>query len=79
MEGVELKFDKQALKEIAKKAIKKQTGARALRSILEEIMLETMYDLPSRSDVAGCVIDKECIVNKNKPQLVYKKGAKKVA
>ncbi len=79
MEGVELKFDKGTLKEIAKKAAKKQAGARGLRSILEEIMLEIMYDLPSRSNVAGCVIDKECIINKNKPQLIYKKGAKKVA
>ncbi len=79
MEGVELKFDKGTLKEIAKKATKKQAGARGLRSILEEIMLEIMYDLPSHSDVAGCVIDKECIINKNKPQLIYKKGAKKVA
>ncbi len=79
MEGVELKFTKEALGAIAGKAYKKQTGARALRSILEEVMLEVMYDLPSQNNVAACIVDKKCITNKSKPQLIYKKGTKKAA
>lgn len=79
MENVELKFEEAALAEIAKKAAKKQTGARALRSIIEEIMLETMYDLPSHTDVSSCIIDRDCILGKNKPKFVYKKDSKKAA
>ncbi|MBN1405633.1 MAG: ATP-dependent Clp protease ATP-binding subunit ClpX [Candidatus Omnitrophica bacterium] len=80
MEGVELKFEKDAMEEIAKIAHAKQTGARALRSIIEEIMLETMYELPSHENVAGCTINKACVANKDiKPKLVYKKDIKKVA
>ncbi len=76
MEGVELKFTKEALEEIAEKAYKKQTGARALRLIIEEMMLETMYELPSCDDVVSCAVDKECVLGKTKPQLFYKKGKK---
>ena len=67
MEGIDLKFREDAIKEIAKAAIKKDTGARALRSILEEIMLEIMYELPSKEDVKECVISKESVINKRKP------------
>lgn len=76
MENVELKITKDALSEIAGAAYKKQTGARALRSIIEEMMLETMYDLPSQPDVISCIVDKECISGKQKPQLVRKKEKK---
>ena len=79
MDGVELEFDKQALEKVAEKAYHKKTGARALRTILEDIMLDVMYDLPSHKNIAGCVINSDCVINKSKPQLIYKKSAKKVA
>ncbi len=56
LDDVELEFEQEALSEIAKKAIERKTGARGLRSIIEGIILEVMFDLPSRDDVAKCVI-----------------------
>lgn len=70
MDGVELEFDKDALIEVAKEAIERKTGARGLRSILENVMLDIMYDIPSRHDVTRCVITKEVILGKEKPKLV---------
>jgi len=72
MEGVKLDFEDAALKEVAKLAIKKKTGARALRSILEEAMLEIMYEIPSKDNVVGCVVTEETIRNKQKPKLIEK-------
>lgn len=62
MENVDLLFEDSALRAIAKKALERNTGARGLRSILENVLLETMYDLPSRSDV-GTVIINEAVIN----------------
>ena len=62
MENVDLVFDESALRAVAKKALERNTGARGLRSILENVLLETMYDLPSRSDV-GTVIVNEAVIN----------------
>lgn len=70
MEEVELEFTDEALREVATRAMKKKTGARALRSILEDIMLDVMYKLPSEEDVTKCVIDKEAVEKKKEPQLV---------
>jgi len=67
MEGVELEFEEEALKEVVKKALTKGTGARALRSILEEIMIEIMYKLPSKQNISKCVITKDVINKKDKP------------
>ena len=61
MDGVELVFEDDALIEIAKKAIERKTGARGLRAICEEVMLDIMYDLPSRTDVKRCIITKDVI------------------
>ena len=61
MDGVELVFEDDALVEIAKKAIERKTGARGLRAICEEVMLDIMYDIPSRTDVKRCVITKDVI------------------
>ena len=61
MDGVELVFEDDALIEIAKKAIERKTGARGLRAICEEVMLDIMYDLPSRTDVKRCIIIKDVI------------------
>jgi ATP-dependent Clp protease ATP-binding subunit ClpX len=80
MEGIKLSFDENALCEIAKKAIKKKTGARALRSILEEAMLEIMYELPSESDIAECVITRDVVMTGAKPKVIKKSSkGKKVA
>ncbi len=61
MDGVELVFEDDALIEIAKKAIERKTGARGLRAICEEVMLDIMYDIPSRTDVKRCTITKDVI------------------
>jgi len=70
-EDVKLKFSKDALAAIAKQAIERKSGARGLRAILEKVMLEIMYDLPSRSGVAECVIGEEVIINNDSPLLLY--------
>lgn len=68
IDGVELEFEDDALREIAKLAIKRKTGARGLRAIIETVMMDTMFDIPSRKDVAKCIITKETIETK-KPML----------
>lgn len=73
MEGVELEFDKEALRLIAEKAVARKTGARGLRSIIEETMLDIMYDIPSREDVKKCLITKETVQEKGNPTLVLDK------
>jgi ATP-dependent Clp protease ATP-binding subunit ClpX len=70
MDGVELVFDEEALTAVADLAIKRGTGARGLRAILEEILLNTMFDMPSRSDVARVLIDADVVRNKTNPTLV---------
>jgi ATP-dependent Clp protease ATP-binding subunit ClpX len=74
--GVELEFREQALKEIAKKALMRKTGARGLRSILEEILLDIMYDLPSLENVSKVVIDYNAVNDDIKPILIYSDQAK---
>ena len=69
-DGVELEFDRGALEEIADLAILRQTGARGLRAILEEVLLNTMYELPSRDDVGRCVITRETVRERTNPTLV---------
>jgi len=75
MEGVELEFEEAALKALAEKAIAKGTGARALRQMLEEVMLDIMYEVPSRGDIVKCIINKDVIDGKGEP--VIKEGKKK--
>ncbi|WP_243386140.1 ATP-dependent protease ATP-binding subunit ClpX [Bacillus kexueae] len=74
LDGVELEFEDDALREIAKKAIERKTGARGLRSIIEGIMLDVMFDLPSRDDVTKCVITAETVSAKTLPKLVLNDG-----
>ena len=66
MDGVDLEFEPEAIDEIAKEAIKRKTGARALRSIVEELMLDIMYDVPTDSDIKNFVVTKEMVLNRNK-------------
>jgi ATP-dependent Clp protease ATP-binding subunit ClpX len=77
MDDVELEFEDDALEAIADKAIARNTGARGLRAILEEIMLDVMYDIPSRDDVEKCIINKECVEKKESPQLIINENKKK--
>ena len=73
MDNVELEIEKEALEEIADKALEINTGARGLRGILESTMTEVMYEIPSRSDIKKCVITKDTITNKSEPKLVLTK------
>jgi len=81
LDDVELEFEEDALVEVAKMAIERKTGARGLRSILESIMMEIMYEIPSRDDIKKCIVTKETIRNHQLPTLVLidakKESAKK--
>ncbi|TCP54756.1 ATP-dependent Clp protease ATP-binding subunit ClpX [Tumebacillus sp. BK434] len=77
MDNVELEFTDEALEEIAKEAIKRKTGARGLRAIIESTMLDVMFDLPSRDDVVKCVITKESITDGIAPSLITQDGKTK--
>ncbi len=72
-ENTELEFHEDALREIAKKAINKKTGARGLRSILENILLKTMFDLPELEDVMKITVDKSAAMGKSDPIITYSK------
>ena len=74
MENCELEFRVDALKAIALKAMERKTGARGLRTILENTLLETMYELPSMDNVSKVVIDAAVIQGDAKPYLVYEGG-----
>ena len=71
MEGVELEIRPDALTAIAKKALKRKTGARGLRTIVESVLLDTMYDLPSLENVSKVVVDESVIEHKSEPYLIY--------
>jgi ATP-dependent Clp protease ATP-binding subunit ClpX len=74
-EKVKLRFTEGALLAIAKEALKRKTGARGLRSILESIMLDIMYELPSQTNIQECIINEDTIANKEKPIVLYAKKA----
>ena len=73
LDGAKLTFKENALKEIAFKAINKKTGARGLRSILENILLKTMYDLPSKENVEEVIIDASAAKGQSQPIIVHSK------
>jgi len=77
LDGAKLTFKDNALKEIAQKAIKKKTGARGLRSILENILLKTMYDLPSQDNIEEVIVDAGAARGQSQPILVHAKGDSK--
>jgi ATP-dependent Clp protease ATP-binding subunit ClpX len=74
LDGAKLTFKENALKEIAQKAIKKKTGARGLRSILENILLKTMYDLPSQDNIEEVIVDAGAAKGQSQPIFVHAKG-----
>ena len=79
MDNVDLEFDDDAIEEIAKCAIKRKTGARGLRTIIEEIILDIMYDIPSEKDVEKLIIHKECVTEKALPEKICKMPKKTVS
>ena len=72
LDDVKLEIEEDAIKEIAKKAIERKTGARGLRSIFEKSMLDIMYEIPSRNDIEKCVITRGTVAENNEPQLVLR-------
>ncbi|MDY0069946.1 MAG: ATP-dependent Clp protease ATP-binding subunit ClpX [Porticoccaceae bacterium] len=79
MEGVELDVRRDALEAIADKALARKTGARGLRSILENVLLDTMFDIPSRTNVTKVVIDSSVIRGESEPLVVYQRAEPKAA
>ena len=77
LEGVKLNFKDTAIKEIAKKAITKKTGARGLRSILEAILLKTMFDLPGQNNIEEVVVDPGAVKGHSQPIIVHSKNKSK--
>jgi len=71
LENVKLKFTDGAIRCVAKQSLERKSGARGLRSILENTMLEVMYDIPSQRGIKECVISEEVVLNKEKPILIY--------
>ncbi len=76
MEGCEIEFRLEALQAIARKAMERKTGARGLRTILEHVLLDTMYDLPSMENVSKVVIDDATISGESKPLIIYEQNDK---
>lgn len=75
MDDVTLEFEEDALREIAKRAMERKTGARGLRSIIETTMLDIMFELPSREDIEKCIVTKDTVIHEDKlPTLVYADG-----
>ena len=71
LEGVELEVRADALMAIARRALKRKTGARGLRTIMESVLLDTMYDLPSLENVSKVVVDESVINHQTEPYLIY--------
>ena len=78
IDGVELEFAPEALEVIVDKAIERKTGARGLRSIIEEIMRDVMYDIPSNKKIAKCIITKETVMENTKPEIIIDENKKPV-
>ena len=78
MENTKLEFRENALKAVAQKAISLKTGARGLRSIIENILMDTMFELPSEPDIDEVVINEEVVLKGSKPLLVHEKKSKEM-
>ena len=70
LDNVELEFEQEALEAIVEKALERKTGARGLRSIIEEIMRDIMFDVPSNPKIEKCIVTKETVTDKKPPQLI---------
>lgn len=74
-----MEFRQDALSAVARKALKRKTGARGLRTIVELVLLDTMYELPSQEGISKVVVDESVIENKSEPYLIYQTMPAKVA
>ena len=79
MEGSEIEFREEALRAVARKAMERKTGARGLRSIVEHVLLDTMYDLPSFDDVAKVVVDEGVITGESEPLIIFEGDKQRAA
>ena len=70
MDNIQLEFNKEAISAIAQEGYRRKTGARALRGIVEELMLEVMYEMPSRDDIQRCIITKEMVEKRSTAELL---------
>lgn len=77
MDGITLEFDQEAIDAIAGEALRRKTGARGLRAIMEQTMLDIMYDLPSKTGVKKCVVTKEVVTSKSSPLIIFNNEDKK--
>jgi len=75
LDNVELEVTEKALFAIAKKALERGTGARALKSVFEEVMIDVMFELPDFKNIEKVIVTEECVLNKKKPELVMKESA----
>ena len=78
LDGVDLEFKEDAMEAIAQEALRRNTGARGLRAIIEDIMLDVMYEVPSRIDITKVVVTKDVVEKKEKPLLVTVEAKRKV-
>ena len=78
LDGVELEFENEALQAIVDKAIERNTGARGLRSIIEDIMRDIMFDIPSNEKIEKCIITKETVLNHDKPKLIINENKQQI-
>ena len=76
-DGVELEFTEEAIKEIARRSIKRKTGARGLRAIMETVMMDVMYRIPSEQGVIKCTITEQAAKGEGQPEILYKMGSRK--
>jgi ATP-dependent Clp protease ATP-binding subunit ClpX len=77
LDGIDLEFKDDAVAAVAREAMRRNTGARALRAIIEDIMLDVMYDMPSRQDVSKCIVTKEVVENHDQPLMVTTERGKR--
>jgi len=75
LDGVELEFSEGALTAIAERAMKRGTGARALKSVMEQVMLDIMYDIPTMNNVEKVVINEDVIVHNSSPEIISRESA----
>jgi ATP-dependent Clp protease ATP-binding subunit ClpX len=75
LDNVELEVTEEALRAISRKALERGTGARALKSVFEEVMIDAMFELPDLNNIEKVIVTEECVTNKEKPQLVMKESA----
>ena len=78
MDGIDLQFTPEAVREIAKQAIQRKTGARGLRAIIENVMLDTMFVLPGHKEIKQCIVDENAVKPGGKPVLLDGEGQKKL-